>query len=74
MFIIPQKRKIVYDIAMEGESFASLFEAVAERFPSTNDIAVTDPLYWVPNDTSNNLYPEFMKLFYGFKSTLVDPL
>ena len=59
---------------MEGESFASLFEAVAERFPSTNDIDVTDPVYWVPNDTYNNLYPESMKLCYGFKSTLVDPL
>ena len=29
---------------------------------------------WVPNDTTNNMSPGYMKLFSGLNKTLVEPL
>ena len=56
------------------EAFASGVGSVVVRFPGKNYIFVVDPLYWVPNNTTNNISPGAINLFSSFKSTLVDSL
>ena len=50
------------------------FVAVDVRFPGTNYIFVVDPVYWVPNNTTNTISPGAINLFSSFKNTLVEPL
>ena len=52
--------------------FASGIRSNDFHFPGTNYIYVFLPVYWVQNDTTNNLSPGAMKVFSVFKRTLVE--
>ena len=59
---------------MGEEDFDSGAGDVDVHLPSKNYVYVINPMYWVPNDTSNAMSPGDIKLFSNLKSTLVEPL
>ena len=59
---------------MVEEIFSSGLRAVCFHFQCTKYIYVIATLYWVPNYTTNTLFPVDMKIFYGFNSTSVEIL
>ena len=68
------KQRDICDLIMGEQAFALGVGDFSIRFPGTNDIYVISHVYWVPNDTANNISSEAMKLFSGFRINLIEPL